>query len=280
MSSVHPIGSSEYKADCEECTEKILAHFASISSTLSEADKLFLTRSTILRYSTARNAHYDEALKNLESSLEWRRTHVPDHLCCPACEQDPGSHCFFTIGVDSKKRIVVYASAAKAKMNEKDVTVQHMVHVLEHAWRSTNELDLAPQWTWIIDFGGFSLWNAMQGSTSNGALSAFSRHMPERLGVVCLLNPPGIFDILLAAVKPFVDARTMSKVHFLRGTPEDVSNQLDKLGISKDSGMASWLTECLHLPVKTGNVPNDSKLDTAILQKIRLPGCAHIAQNK
>jgi hypothetical protein len=72
----------------------------------------------------------------------------------------------------------------------------------------------------------------------------------------------------------------MSKVNFIRGTPEEVSNQLDKLGINKDSGMSSWLTECLHLPPKTGNVPNDSKLDSAILQKIRLPGCAHIAQNK
>ena len=280
MSSIHPIGSAAYVADCETCCEKILSHFSKISSTLSKDAKTFLTKPTVLRYSTARNGNYDEALKNLESSIEWRVTHVPEKLCCPACESDPQSHCFFTIGVDSKKRIVIYASAAKAKMNEKDVTVQHMVHVLEHAWRATDELELSPQWTWIIDFGGFSLWNAMQGSTSNGALSAFSRHMPERLGVVCLLNPPSIFDILLAAVKPFVDSRTMSKVHFIRGTPEEVVIQLEKLGIQKDSGMTSWLTECLHLPSKNGNVPKDTKLDMKILEKIRLPGCAHITENK
>ena len=96
-------------------------------------------------------------------------------------------------------------------MNARDVTVQHMVQTLEHGWRFTETLNLHHQWVWIIDFNGFGLKNAMQFSTSRSILGAFSRHMPERMGVVLMINPTPVLGTLLAAIKQFADARTMSK---------------------------------------------------------------------
>ena len=286
MASPHAVGSAGYLADVAACVARLEAALlpgagagSGAGAAPLGADALaFLTRATLNRYATARNGDFEAALANLRATLAWRVEHVPAVLSCPACAAEPQSHCFFVVGVEpSQRRVVVYASAAKARMNEKDVTVQHMVHTLEHAWRATDALQLAPTWVWCVDFQGFSLWNAMQGSTSNGALSAFSTHMPERLGAVLLVNPPGVFDLLLAAVRPFLDARTMSKVHIVRGDEKSIGASLEKHGIvagAKD-GLSSWLSRAMAMPGAPGNVPPDDCLDQEVLRLIRLPGCAH-----
>ena len=277
MASAHAVGSEGYLADVAACVARLEAAVAAEAAAAAEA-RAFLSRATLNRYATARNGDFAAALANLRATLAWRAEHVPAALGCPACAADAHSHCFFSVGVEpAQRRVVVYACAAKARMNVKDVTVQHMVHTLEHAWRATDALALAPQWVWVVDFAGFGLWHAMQGSTSNGALSAFSTHMPERLGAVLLLNPPGIFDILLAAVRPFVDARTMSKVHIVRGDKDALVNAFSQYGIVKGAkdGMAEWLAQTCSMAGAPGNVAGDAGLDQEVLRQIRLPGCAH-----
>jgi hypothetical protein len=51
----------------------------------------------------------------------------------------------------------------------------------------------------------------MGGRTATTFLSHISAHLPERLHCAVLINPPSIFDLLLAVLRPFIDARTMSK---------------------------------------------------------------------
>lgn len=269
------VSASPPSAAVASCVARLSAHFAqpTVSAALSPASASFLgERSTLLRYATARNGDYAAALRNLEETLVWRATHVPAALSCPACASDALSHCFFPLGLDAHRRVVIYASAAKARINERDVTVQHMCHTLEHAWRATEALDLAAQWVWVIDFGGFSFWNAMQGSTSSGAMSAFSAHMPERLGAVLLLNPPGVFDMLLAVLKPLLDARTMSKVHVVRGDAEAVADKLHAVGIHRGGadGIGAWMAAVLAMPPVAGAVPSDAGLDQEVLRQIRM----------
>jgi hypothetical protein len=43
-------------------------------------------------------------------------------------------------------------------------------------------------------------------------MNAFNNHMPERMGAVLLLNPPWVLGGLVAAMRPFLSERTMSKV--------------------------------------------------------------------
>lgn len=157
--------------------------------------------------------------------------------------------------------------------------MQHIAHTLKHAWRSTEELNLSPQWLWIVDFNGFSIWNALHVSTSSATLQTFSNHYPERLGAVILLNPPSVFDILFTALKPFVDERTLSKVHIIRGDQHTINSELVKFGIGDpsldDGGMAAWISECISMSGSPGNVPSDVALNRDTVTKIRLPGCAH-----
>jgi hypothetical protein len=243
---------------------------SSSSAPTLEDVKEFLTPATLRRYAVARNADVDAARKNLIETLEWRTEHVPDKLWCSSCEEDEHSHCFFPVGVDDSHRLTIYACAARAKTNEKTMAVRHMVQTLEHAWRSTDELDLHPQWLWLIDFSGFSFWHAMQGSTSNAVLASFSAHLPERLGNAILINPPGVFDILLAAMRPFIDARTMSKVHIVRCTPETAAKAFTQFGIKEDSEIAKWMELVMAKEAKPSNLPPLDVLNQPLLKAIKM----------
>ena len=60
--------------------------------------------------------------------------------------------------------------------------------------------------------------HATQISTTAAMMNAFNNHMPERMGAVLLLNPPWVLGGLVAAMRPFLSERTMSKVppaHFV-----------------------------------------------------------------
>lgn len=196
----------------EATVESLEQWYAGITSKLPEHDHKFCSKQTFRRYAIARNGDFQAALQNLLDTLTWRETNVPEILHCHVCDADPFMHCFFPIGLDVSNRLVIYSCASRAKTNERDITVRHMVHSLEHAWRFSDELGLHHQWVWIIDFNGFGIKNALEFSTSRATLSIFSKHMPERMGAALLINPPSVFGTLLRAVKQFADARTMSKV--------------------------------------------------------------------
>lgn len=253
----------------EECYKELIEWV-----TMAELDtegKTFCTPATLHRYAVARNGDFDAAVKNIESTLEWRKIHVPPELHCPACDDDTKMHCFFPLGLDSKNRVVIYACAAKAQTNETDVTVRHMCQTLEHAWRYTEKLNLHHQWLWLVDFGGFGIKHALQGRTSNASLGAFGTHMPERLGTVLLINPPSIFDLLLAAIKPFLDKRTMSKVNIVHGTSATIGDLLEPHGIPKNSGISKWMKKVLDMEPVPGSNPSLASLDQDILHDIYLP---------
>ena len=281
------------------CTDKLAAWAAAAAAApggLPGEGLAFLTRPTLRRYAAAREGDFEAARGNILRTLAWRVKNVPPHLCCPTCrDRDPHSHCFFPIGVDAQRRVVVYASAAKARTNQKDEAVQHMSHTLERAWRSTSALGLHHQWVWVIDFAGFSWRDAMQSETSGHTLTTFGDHMPERMGLILLLNPPRVFDVLLAAIRPFVNAVTLAKLRVLRCTADTAAAQLEPFlggggGGGGDGGngsgrgqgegseggdggrMGRFIAACLALPPTPGSLPPLEGLDVELLARLGLPG--------
>ncbi len=176
--------------DIDATVEKLEKWFHDSSSSLSDQGRKFCTKTTFRRYAVARNGDFQAAHQNLLETLAWREANVPEKLHCPACDVDPLMHNFFPIGLDDSKRLVIYSCASRAKINHREITVRHMVHALEHAWRSSDELSLHHHWVWVIDFNGFGMKNAIEFSTSRATLSTFSKHMPERMGAALLINPP------------------------------------------------------------------------------------------
>ena len=66
--------------------------------------------------------------------------------------------------------------------------------------------------------------------------------MPERLHKILMLNPPRIFQMLLKAVSPFVDNRTMDKLVPINGTPEEIARELEEKH-NFQSETVSWIKQ-------------------------------------
>jgi hypothetical protein len=81
-------------------------------------------------------------------------------LDCPACNKNPGEHCFFPIGRDENGRVIIYAAPARARSNEAAEAVRHMSCMLEYAF-AQDPSGAAYQWVWVLDFAGFSITHAM-----------------------------------------------------------------------------------------------------------------------
>lgn len=122
------------------------------------------------------------------------------------------------------------------------------------------------QWVWVVDFRGFGFTHAMQARLGISFAKVFADHFPERLKALCMINPPTVFQLLLSAIKPFADERTMSKVQVLSGTDAEVCKQLGERGMSSES--VEWMRKVLAMDPVPGSLPPLP----ASTKKMQLPG--------
>ncbi|KAJ3081335.1 hypothetical protein HK102_002422 [Quaeritorhiza haematococci] len=212
--------------------------------------KDFCTDATLLRYLVARNFHFDHAFQMLQKTLEWRKTAVHENFTCERCDKVSSSHCFIPIGWDASGRVVVYGCPARATDTEVQPIVAHVVHCLEHCWKHPKS---AGQWTWLVDFNGFGLSEAMQARLGISFATTFADHFPERLGRLILVNPPRVFSMLLSALKPFADHRTMEKIITVTGSAQAVREKLGEFEIGPE--MAKWTETALGMRATANNIP-------------------------
>lgn len=110
------------------------------------------------------------------------------------------------------------------------------------------------QWVWLIDFNGWGWSHAMQAKVGINTLSAFGSHMPERLGRIILLNPPRVLDMLMAVIKPFIDARTSGKIVALHLEPRAIAATLAK-DHHFPADVAAWVQAAAGMEAVPGNLP-------------------------
>ncbi|KAI9019905.1 CRAL-TRIO domain-containing protein [Hyaloraphidium curvatum] len=167
---------------------------------------------------------------------------------CPDCDAEEKAHCFLPVGWDSSGRVVVYGSPPRATRSSVPETVDHVVRCLELCF--SHPFTTSGQWTWLVDFAGFGLRHAMQARLGITFASTFEAHFPERLGRLVLVNPPGVFDLLLAAIRPFADQRTLDKVVSVHGAPTDAAfvARVCEAGGFDDEGLRGWVGEVLKTP--------------------------------
>ncbi|KAK3268192.1 hypothetical protein CYMTET_23292 [Cymbomonas tetramitiformis] len=162
---------------------------------LSKAAAAFCTQHTLLRFYKAQRGDLVKACESLTQTLEWRKDNVDGRvLQCPTCKVKPGSHSFQRVGSDLLNRPVIYGSPARASDPTVKPTVDHVVYALEEAFGKGGG---GPgQWVWIVDLNGFQLKHALNIQLGLQFASIFTKHYPERLGIMLLINPPLVFDIL------------------------------------------------------------------------------------
>lgn len=196
----------------------------------------------------------------LANTLDWQRKALEEPLCCEICDSDPTSHCFWPVGPCKDSSVGIFGNPPRASQTAVEPTVKHVQHYLEHAYRTAERSGLAAageaKWTWLVDFNGFGLTHAMQGRLGISFAQLFSQHHPERLQRLILFNPPTVFSMLLTAIQPFADARTLSKVVTLRGSPSEIEAQLVAMGVFQPEAPAlQWITQTLGMKATPGNMP-------------------------
>jgi hypothetical protein len=284
------------------CVSELTAWRSEPSTTaaLSPRGVSFLQEpSTLRRYAAATNGDAAAAKARLLATVAWRDESLVPPLSCPDCSADPLSHCFHCIGfsepteAEPRGCALVYACAARARTNETVGAVRHMLHTLEQAWAAP-AANGAERLLWIVDFNGFGMSHAMQGAwrraecpppppslsrthmhtrtgkTSNAFLSQFQAHLPERLGLALLINPPWVFDLLLAVMRPFIDARTMAKVKILRPAEGALAEELKPYGVTNKEQL-QWLADVLKMEAVPGSLPAFPPLAPCLPEGGRLP---------
>jgi hypothetical protein len=220
--------------------------------TLSERGRHFLAQdATLRRYLRARNGSVPAARDNLLASIQWREQHLAPPLHCAECHATPHAHCFFPIGWTREGRPILYGNPPRAACSDVPPTVRHVTHTLEHCWTHPRS---AEQWVWLTDFRGFGFTHAMQARLGIEFATVFSQQFPERLGAIVLLNPPTVFSLLLSAIKPFADARTMAKVVVVNGdAPAVVARLQAEFGFEPHT--CEWVSAVLAMDPVPGNLP-------------------------
>lgn len=119
-------------------------------------------------------------------------------------------------GYDKHGRAVVYMKPGRENTNHELNNMRHLVWNMEKAIAVTKKKGFS-KIVFVIDYKGFSLFNAPPLSTSKYTLEIMQRHYPERCERFYLTNPPFIFKATWAAVKPFIDPHTKQKIVFCSG---------------------------------------------------------------
>lgn len=235
--------------------ERFNAHaFAELQAVVKlwpEEDRIYCTDANLLRFLLARGSVTDSA-KQLHESITWRRSHLVAPFVCRMCVKDHTSHNFIPIGWESTEQsTIVYGAPARASNTEVDPCVDHVASQLEYCFAHPKS---GPRWVWLVDYNGFGWTHAMQGSLAIRFATLFSAQMPERLHKILLVNPPTVFRMLLGAVTPFVDKRTMSKVISLVGSHEEILVQLRDHHAFPESTL-SWFEKVLVTEATPGKLP-------------------------
>lgn len=219
-----------------------------------------LNKEDFARFLVAREGNVAAALQQLIGAVAWgeRVLRVPPELQCELCAQDPTSHSHIPIGTEtSEGSTIFYGCPARATQAAVDPIVQHVGRQLEHCFSLGHT---GSRWVWCVDYNGFGLKEALQGKLAARFGALFSNHMPERLHKIILLNPPSVFKLLLQAVKPFADQRTLDKLIPVAGSVQAVIQTLRDQH-SFPSSALEWLEKALQqkLPNTIPPLPRDAR---------------------
>lgn len=208
-------------------------------SSLTNAEKSWLTKECFLRYLRATKWHIDDCIKRIEGSIAWRREfgisgtpndEVTAELVSP--ENETGKEVI--LGYENDARPILYLKPGRQNTKTSQRQVQHLVFMLERVidYMPAGQDSLAL----LIDFKQYDDVPNVGGSkippigVGRQVLHILQTHYPERLGKSLLTNIPWLGWTFLKLIHPFIDPLTREKLVFDEPFPNYVpSEQLDKL---------------------------------------------------
>ena len=232
-----------------EAVSRLRASLAPQLQLASPRAAAYVDEAALVRVLVAREWSVAAATSAMTATLAWRASIgvdevPPSQRRCETCLAVPGSHCIVPIGRTRGGHPVVWGCPARGRSSDGPSTVAHIIATLEHVLSQPLS---AAQWCWTVDFSHFSWREATQVSIALGFARVLPHHYPERLYRIVMINPPSLFGMLMKVMRPWLDARTLSKLVARHGAPDDVQRALTAdHGFSEE--MAVWVAEAMRMP--------------------------------
>ena len=167
-------------------------------------------------------------------------------------------------GYDAQGRAMICATPTAPKTGNELTQFRALVHLLEKAIACTakksKKLGKEPleKVIMVANYDGYTSEHRNPLKTIKGLNHILSNHYPERLSVVYIINPPMIFRVFWALLRPFLDSVTKEKFVFCVGETAfqqltERVEDLDKLEprFGGTGGVRPFDTqEYLHLPME------------------------------
>jgi len=191
----------------------------------------FLTDQNLHRFLRARNFDHSKSLKLLVDCLEWRRSFKPSSIRAAEVESEcVTGKIIVRPELDRHNRPIIVMDSSRENSKGHENQLRHLVFQLERAKRKMNvEVPVSQsgvhveKYCLFVNMTRHSMRNAPPLKTSLETLKTLTARYVEHLGHAIVYQPGFLFAGLWAACKPFLDARTVSKVIFIRGDTSDGS---------------------------------------------------------
>eukprot|EP00050_Salpingoeca_kvevrii_P004619 m.256432 g.256432 ORF g.256432 m.256432 type:complete len:297 (-) comp11017_c1_seq14:2116-3006(-) len=202
--------------ELDETQKERLAQFREKLTNLEDpVDIAFCDDPCLVRYLRARDYNVAKAEKLLRDTLTWRREYGIADITPEEIESEQESGKLYVHGRDRLGRPVMYQRPRRQNTKNYALQVRQVAYHLEREVGSMDKARGVEQHVIIIDFKGYSIWNAPPMSQSKEVLSLLMDRFPERLGNAFLVDAPRLFYAAWAVLKPFMSAATIEKVHFV-----------------------------------------------------------------
>ncbi|XP_071087390.1 uncharacterized protein [Haliotis cracherodii] len=201
-----------------DVTEKDFEELKDRCKILFEADPSQAHTDSSLRRFLKAFGDVDVAFKQLLKCNKWRREFGVAKLT-PEDEDVMNELAAGKVHIlrqrDSKGRPVVHVAARKHNVYERDIDkfTRFIVYILETACKKCNE-DVIDSLCIIFDLKGFTL-SCMDYQFIKNLIWLLSKNYPERLGICLIINSPMMFSGCWAAIRPWLNDVTASKVRFV-----------------------------------------------------------------
>lgn len=164
------------------------------------------------RYLRARNFNLSAARQMLEETIAWRQSYFP--LDRDIITREANGKTFVSPHCDDSGRVILVMRNKLENTKDHHGNVMHLVYQMERAVLATSET-AHEKWNLLIDFDGYSMFNAPPMKTSKATLYTMQSHYPERLHKAYLISAPWLFNAVFKAISPFIDPVTRDKIVFV-----------------------------------------------------------------
>lgn len=173
-----------------------------------------LERARLKRFLRARDGNIKAAADLLKLDIEWRASRPVPPPPPSFADRLAQRKAYFHLKSKSGMPLIVVIPGRHKNTEPVEENIAYAIYLFELAISS-----MAPdveRIMIIIDFEGFGM-SCLDYPFLRQAISILQNDYPERLGCVCLLDPPFIFRAAWAVIRPWLDEKTRNKVQFLSG---------------------------------------------------------------